>query len=86
MTYSRGNYPAPPTDDSNLETFYSVGEVADVLAHDEDMVPQSATDEYAIHEFKVDATGKSSVDLEWVGRSNIDCSHSTVYLQIYDYT
>ena len=89
MAYTRGNYPLPPAGDGDLDFPYTVDDNTKVAAYDYptlDMVPQSATDEYAIHEFKVDATGKSTVDIEWVGQSNIDCSHSTVYLQIYDYT
>jgi hypothetical protein len=84
--YSCGSSSSLPGTDSNLDTFYTDLDITYVASVDADMVSQSATDEYAIHQFKVDATGKHSVDLTWTGQSNIAPSHSTVYLQIYDHT
>jgi hypothetical protein len=48
-------------------------------------VDQTATVEYAIHEFKEYAGVVNSCTIEWYGRTNCDASLSAVYLQIYNY-
>ena len=48
-------------------------------------VAQTATDEFAIHQFKDFAGSASSATLEWEGQSDIAPTTSTVYLQIYNY-
>ncbi len=48
-------------------------------------VDQTATGEYAIHEFKEYAGTQNSCSIEWYGRTNCDASLSTIYLQIYNY-
>lgn len=82
--YTRYHYNTLPTDDADLTTIYTESDITKVATDDTDMVPQSATDEYAIHQFKVDASGKTSVTIDWVGQSNVPCTQSAVYLQIYD--
>ena len=84
--HSRGSYSTLPGDDSELETPYQDSDLVKIAVDDADMVSQSAIDEFALHQFKIDATGKNYVNLTWTGQSNIAPSHSTVYLQIYDYT
>ena len=47
-------------------------------------MPQPATAEYSVFQFK-DFAGTSNVtDLIWNGQSNIPCSTSAVYLQVYN--
>jgi hypothetical protein len=47
-------------------------------------VGQTATGEYAIHQFK-DAAGEfNGATIEWEGQTNCAPSFSTVYLQIYN--
>jgi len=48
-------------------------------------VNQAATDEYAIHQYKDFVGGAFRADLEWEGQTDIDCSISTVYLQIFNH-
>jgi len=74
-----------PSDDADLETVYSGQDVTDVAMKDDTRVDQSATGEYAIHQFKDYVGGAGAVDLEWEGQSNVAPSSSTVYLQIYNY-
>lgn len=72
-----------PSDDSDLETNYSVQDLLDIATIDEARVDQTATAEYTIHQYKnyVDA---SSCSLTWVGQTNYKPTWSTVYLQIYN--
>ena len=73
---------ALPTDDADLETNYSAQDVLDVGTNDTIRVSQSATEQYAIHQFK-DYTENNSALLTWDGQTNVPCNESTVYLQIY---
>ncbi len=83
--YSRGDYAALPSDDTDLETAYSVGDYTDVDTKNDVRVAQTAgAYEYAIHQFKDFVGGNTSCDLEWEGRSNYAPSDSTVVLQIYN--
>lgn len=82
--YTRGDYAALPTDDADLETAYSVGDVTNVATKDDVRVDQSGTSQYMIHEFK-DYTGENTrCTLEWEGMTTLAPSASTVYLQIYN--
>lgn len=73
-----------PAGDADLETDYSVQDIADVASKNNVRVGQSATDEYAIHQYK-DFTGAfASCDLEWEGQTNCAPVFSTVYLQIFN--
>jgi hypothetical protein len=81
--YTRGDYSALPSDDTDLETNYSSQDYIDVDAKDTVRVTQQATDEYAIHQFK-DFISGNSVTVSCNLQSDIACSQSTIYLQIYN--
>ena len=66
-----------------METAYSAQDYLDVDTKNDVRVNQSATDEFAIHQFK-DYTAASSITLEWEGQTDLAPSSSTVYLQIYN--
>lgn len=84
-SYSRGDYAALPADDTDLETAYSEQDYLDVDADDATRVAQTATDEYAIHQFKDHAGENMSASLTWNGQSDVAPSSSIVKLQIYNY-
>lgn len=54
-------------------------------AKDDVRVGQTATDEFAIHQFKDYVGTAVSVNLEWEGQSDLAPTSSTIYLQIYNY-
>jgi hypothetical protein len=68
-----------------LETNYSAQDYLDVDTKNDVRVSQSATDEFAIHQFKDFVGNTNSADLEWEGQTNCAPSFSTVYLQIYNH-
>ena len=72
-----------PENDTGLETNYSVGDYADVATKNDVRVGQTATSQYAIHQFK-DLAVNNSGTLEWEGQTNMPLSLSSVYLQIYN--
>lgn len=76
---------ALPANDADLETNYSAQDYIDVDTKDDIRVAQTATGEYAIHQFKDYVGAQSSATVEWEGQTNIAPSTSTVYLQIYNY-
>ena len=49
-------------------------------------VAQTATNEYAIHQFKDYVGSANTATLEWEGQTNCPPVLSTVYLQIYNRT
>jgi hypothetical protein len=68
----------------DLENNYSSQDFLDVNVKDNIRVGQTATSEYAIHQFK-DYVGSADVcTLEWEGQTNCPPSLSTVYLQIFN--
>jgi len=67
----------------DLEISYAAQDYTDVADKNDVRVGQTATTEYAIHQFKDYATG-SNITLEWEGQSNLAPSTATVYLQIYN--
>ena len=84
--YSKGDYASLPANDSNLETDYICTEYPFVAIDDNEFVGQTATDEFAIQQFK----NKFDVDsmaivVEWKGKMGLTTSGSTAYLQIYNY-
>lgn len=81
--YTRGDENVLPADDTSLETNYSVQDYTDVDTKNDVRVAQSATDEYAVHQFK-DYVVASAATLEWEGQSDLAPSSSTVVLQIYN--
>jgi hypothetical protein len=87
--YTRGDYAVLPADDTNLETNYSESDYTDVATNDTDRVNQSATDEYAIHQYKEYAdvsVENNNCHVIWIGQTDIDPATSPVYLQIYNQT
>lgn len=82
--YSMGDYVVLPTDAADLENIYTEQNITDVSLDDGDRVAQTAGSEYAIHQFKKDMTGRSSCNVYWNGQTDIDCSTSTTYLQVYN--
>jgi len=82
--YTRGDEAALPSDDTNLETDYSGGDITDVATKNDVRVSQSATSEYAIHQFKDYVGTEGAASLEWEGQTNCHPSLSTVYLQVYN--
>jgi len=73
-----------PTGILDLETDYTDQDYLDVDTKNDVRVGQTATDEYAIHQFK-DYVAGSACDLEWEGQTNCPPSLSTVYLQIFNH-
>ena len=67
-----------------MENTYSVQDYTDVSAKDDVRVGQTATDEFAIHQFKDYVGDSPSANLEWEGQSDLAPSSSTVLLQIYN--
>ncbi|KKP80005.1 MAG: hypothetical protein UR78_C0005G0045, partial [Candidatus Moranbacteria bacterium GW2011_GWF2_35_39] len=85
QNYTRGDYVSLPLDTTDLENVYSEQDYTDVAIDDSTRVAQTATSEYAIHEFK-DFVGESTNrSLTWNGQTNLTLSSSTVYLQIYNH-
>ena len=83
--YTSGDYAGLPADDADLENAYSVQDYLDVDTNNEVRVDQTATDEYAIHQFKDYIGTAGSADLEWEGQSDLAPSDSIVKLQVYDH-
>jgi len=83
--YTRGNYAVLPTNDIDLETGYTAGDVTDVSTKNDVRVSQSAIGEYTIHQFKDFVGAAVSCTLEWEGQTSLAPSSSKVYLQIYNH-
>jgi len=82
--YTRGDYMALPGNANDLEFAYSAQDYIDVSSDNEVRVAQTATSQYAIHEFKNYVGVVSSVNLLWQGQSTLAPSTSKVLLQIWD--
>lgn len=59
--------------------------MAAIAANDEDYVDQTATDEYAIHQYKDYVGAAGTVNVLWNGQSDLAPSASIVKLQVYNY-
>jgi hypothetical protein len=81
--YTRGNYASLPTGILDLETIYSVGDIANVATKDDTRVGQTATGEYTIHQFK-DYVASNSGTFELELQTNLAPASSTIYLQIFN--
>jgi hypothetical protein len=81
--YTRGDYANLPADDTNLETNYIAQDYLDVDSINFVYVDQTATAQYAVHQFK-DYVGANSCTLDWWGKSNYAPSASKVSLEIYN--
>ena len=82
--YTRGDENALPGNDDDLENVYSEQDYTDVATKDDVRVEQTASDEYALHQFKDYVGGSPSAYLEWEGQSDLAPSQSKVVLQIYN--
>ena len=67
-----------------METNYSAQDYLDVNLKDDIRVGQTASKEYAIHQFKDYVGNSNACDLECELKTNLIPSDSTVYLQIYN--
>lgn len=83
--YTRGNYVALPTDDSDLEVNYSAQDYIDVSANDGVRVEQAGSSEFMIHQYRNFVGDAVSCQVYWDGQTDLSPNVSTVYLQIYNY-
>jgi hypothetical protein len=81
--YTRGEYASPPINNNDLSTAYSAQDYSDVSADDDKRVGQTATSDYAIHQFK-DYINSAGANFYWKGQTNCAPTLSAVYLQIYN--
>jgi hypothetical protein len=84
--YSKGNYAALPTTDTDLENYYTEDEISKVGLDNGVFVEQTATSEYAIHQFRDSAVGASSGTFTCKWKSNLAPFLSIVKLQIYKFS
>jgi hypothetical protein len=84
--YSRGAYAALPTNANNLTTAYSAQDYLDVDTDNAVRVAQTATSQYAIHEFKDYAGTSNYASFYWDGQSDLAPSTAIVKLQIWNVT
>ena len=83
--YTRESTLTLPADDTDLTTPYSVSEYEDVRTINAVYVAQTATAQYAIHQFKTFVGAIPSIILLAQGiQTTLDPATSTVYLQIYN--
>ncbi len=83
--YTRGDYVTLPTDDTDLETLYSAGDYTNVSAQDSVYVSQTATNQFAVHQFK-NYVSTNNCRVTWVGKTSLAPSTASVFLQIYNRT
>ena len=81
--YTRGDEAMLPLGITDLQTEYSAQDYTDISVINASRVGQTATEEFAIHQFK-DYTENAAVTLTWVGQTDYAPSASTVLLQIYN--
>lgn len=82
--YTRGDYGNLPTNDNDLETAYSAGDVADVLIQNGVYIEQTGAEQYMIHQFKDYVGDTAGCTVKCVAQSSLAPSASTFYLQIYN--
>lgn len=82
--YSKGDDVDLPSGILELETAYSAQDYLDVDTKDDVRVGQTATNEYAIHQFKDYVGDINSCSLEWEGQTNCPPILSPVVLQIFN--
>jgi len=83
--YTRGDEAALPAADADLETVYTGGEITNIGTSNDTRVAQTATGQFAIHQFKDFSIGETAVTLTWEGQTDFAPATSTVFLQIYNY-
>jgi hypothetical protein len=84
QNYTRGDRATLPLNDTDLENTYSVQDYLDVAVLDTDRVNQSATGEYAIHQYKDYLSTEIRCIIRWEGQTDVAPALSPVYLQIYN--
>lgn len=82
--YTKGDEATLPTGTTDLENAYTAQEVLDVETSNGVWVCQSATDEYAIHQFKNYVGTSQNITFTWEGKTTISPATSNVVLQIYN--
>ena len=80
--YTRGSYVTLPNDDTDLDIAYTGQDLSDVEFNDNIRVGQESP-YFSIHQFK-NYISPNTVSLLCDGQSNVSCSVSIVYLQIYN--
>jgi len=84
VNYTKGDETDLPSNDSNLETNYTAQEVSDVALVDVARVAQTATSQYAIHQYKLFSTAPAEHNecfIMWTGQTD---SVEQVIIQIYN--
>lgn len=87
--YSHGSYATLPTTSNDLSSMFTIAEYNQVILEEGNYVAQGAAGTNdAIFEFKNDdLVGTSSqVTVTWKGKSDVSCSNSPVYLEVYNRT
>ena len=72
-----------PDDNTDLENAYTAGDLVNINDKNDQRVSQTATSQYAIHQYK-DYVAESSCTVEWEGQTNLDPATKIVFLQIYN--
>lgn len=75
-----------PSDNTDLETAYSVSDYEDVSTNNGVRVAQTGFMQYMLHQFKDHVGEVSSCTVEWEGQSTLAPSASIVKLQIFNHT
>jgi hypothetical protein len=82
--YTKGDYATLAEDnDDNLENTYTGTEITNVSTDNDVYTDQTATGEYAIHQFK-DTTNENTVTLNWKGKTTQATTINPVILEIYN--
>lgn len=82
--YSRGDEISLPSGTNDLQTLYTDQEETDVSDRDLDMVEQTGTLQYMMHQFKKFVGANTFCTVEVEAQSTLAASLSTIYLQIYN--
>jgi hypothetical protein len=82
--YTRGDEVALPIGILDLETNYTAQDIIDVATKNDIRVGQTATSQYAIHQYKNYTGAATQCTIEWEGQTNCSPTLSTVYLQIFN--
>lgn len=88
LNYTREAKDTLPTDNANLATSYSSGDITDVETDDGVRVSIDGNDsQYLIHQFKTaHENATDDIRVSWNGQTIIACSVKAVYLQVYNHT
>jgi hypothetical protein len=86
MNYSRGSYVNLPTDDADLTTLYTVGEIVDVDSDNGVRVEQGGTAKYMIHQFRDFAGTNTNCTYQVNLQTSLSPALSPVVLQFYNHT